>query len=103
MSVVQIRAAHAGAAEHGATVHFVIPELDAGPAVIHGRVPIHPDDDTASLAARVHRVEHLIYPQALAWCMSGAVTLRDGAAWKEGVQLGEGGIEHGAGIDPAQR
>ena len=87
------RALDSGDHETGATVHFVIPELDAGPAVLHGRVVIRDDDDALRLAARVQQLEHRIFPQALAWCLDGTVTLRDGAAWKNGEPLGEGGID----------
>jgi phosphoribosylglycinamide formyltransferase 1 len=55
----------AGDKEHGATVHFVTPELDAGPAIAQARVPIEPTDDEATLAARVLRIEHRLYPFAI--------------------------------------
>jgi phosphoribosylglycinamide formyltransferase-1 len=59
------RALADGAKEHGATVHFVVPEMDSGPIITQGRVPVHVDDDAAALAARVLAVEHRIYPLAL--------------------------------------
>jgi phosphoribosylglycinamide formyltransferase-1 len=59
------RALAAGEHEHGASVHFVVPEMDAGPIIAQGRVPVLPDDDATSLAARVLTVEHKIYPLAL--------------------------------------
>lgn len=74
------RALEAGVAEHGCTVHFVVPELDAGPTILQARVPVLPGDDEASLSARVLEQEHRIYPQALALVASGAVRLQDGAA-----------------------
>jgi phosphoribosylglycinamide formyltransferase-1 len=49
----------------GATVHFVTPELDAGPIVMQATVPMHDDDTAESLASRVLEVEHAIYPAAL--------------------------------------
>ena len=52
-------------AEHGASVHFVIPELDAGTVIIQGIVPIKPDDTEETLANRVHKIEYVIYPQAI--------------------------------------
>ena len=55
-----------GVAEHGCTVHFVEPELDAGPIIAQARVPVAPADDAETLAARVLAEEHRIYPQALA-------------------------------------
>ena len=74
------RALEAGVAEHGCTVHFVVPELDAGPTILQAKVPVLPGDDEASLSARVLEQEHRIYPQALALVASGAVKLEDGVA-----------------------
>ncbi|MGE7470134.1 phosphoribosylglycinamide formyltransferase [Bosea sp. NPDC003192] len=74
------RALEAGVTEHGCTVHFVVPELDAGPTILQAKVPVLPGDDEASLSARVLEQEHQIYPQALALVASGAVKLEDGVA-----------------------
>jgi phosphoribosylglycinamide formyltransferase-1 len=71
------RALEAGVAEHGCTVHFVVPELDAGPTILQAKVPVLPGDDEAKLSARVLEQEHAIYPRALALVASGAVTLDD--------------------------
>jgi len=59
------RALAAGVRIHGATVHFVSPEMDSGPIIAQGAVPVRPDDSAETLAARVLAVEHRIYPQAL--------------------------------------
>jgi phosphoribosylglycinamide formyltransferase 1 len=59
------QALRAGVKISGATVHFVIPETDAGPIVMQGAVPVAADDTSETLAARVLGVEHQIYPQAL--------------------------------------
>ena len=72
------RVLEAGDAWHGSTVHFVTPELDAGPAIIQYRVRIRPGDTEQSLRDRVQRGEHLIYPQAIRWIAEGLVELRDG-------------------------
>ncbi len=56
----------AGDTEHGCTVHWVVPELDAGEIIEQVRVPILPGDDAATLAARVLAAEHALYPVALA-------------------------------------
>jgi len=70
---------------HGCTVHFVVPELDAGPIVAQAAVRVLPGDDEASLAARVLGEEHVIYPQALRMIASGEATLEDGRVrWAEG-------------------
>ena len=59
------RALEAGVKRHGATVHFVVPEMDAGPIVVQDRSPVHEGDTEETLAARVLEVEHQIYPRAL--------------------------------------
>ncbi|MBM3618237.1 MAG: phosphoribosylglycinamide formyltransferase [Alphaproteobacteria bacterium] len=59
----------------GCTVHFVVPELDAGPAIIQAAVPVLSNDDEKALAARVLAAEHQIYPQALRWLAEGKVSL----------------------------
>ncbi|MBV9262058.1 MAG: phosphoribosylglycinamide formyltransferase [Pseudolabrys sp.] len=59
------RALEAGVKQHGATVHFVVPEMDAGPIVAQEAVDVRPGDTEQSLAARVLAVEHKIYPLAL--------------------------------------
>jgi phosphoribosylglycinamide formyltransferase-1 len=55
----------AGAKESGATVHWVVPEVDAGPVILQARVPVLSGDTPASLAARVLEQEHQIYPEAV--------------------------------------
>ncbi len=69
------RALEAGAQEHGATVHFVVPELDSGPAILQAKVPVQPGDDEHTLAARVLAEEHKIYPQALRLVAEGKARL----------------------------
>jgi phosphoribosylglycinamide formyltransferase-1 len=60
------RALEAGEAEHGCTVHEVVPDLDAGPILAQARVPVLAGDTAETLAARVLTQEHRIYPEALA-------------------------------------
>jgi phosphoribosylglycinamide formyltransferase-1 len=59
------RALAAGVKTHGATVHFVTPDMDSGTTIIQAEVPVLPDDKPETLAARVLEAEHKIYPQAL--------------------------------------
>ena len=59
------RAIEAGEKEHGASVHFVTEDLDAGPIILQARVSILADDTEESLAARVLQQEHKIYPEAI--------------------------------------
>jgi phosphoribosylglycinamide formyltransferase-1 len=72
------RALEAGATEHGATVHFVVPEMDSGPIIAQAAVPVRAGDTEATLAARVLEVEHRIYPQALRSVAEGRVRIVDG-------------------------
>ena len=83
------RAIDAGDKWHGSTVHFATAELDGGPRVIQGRVPVLPGDSASTLAARVLEVEHRIYPEAARLFASGSLAFRDGAAWLDGERLDE--------------
>ncbi len=80
-----VRALAAGAKQHGATVHFVVPEMDSGPIIAQEAVPVLPDDTEASLAARVLAVEHRIYPQALRMVAEGRVRIERGRCLVDGV------------------
>lgn len=73
--------------EHGATVHFVTEQLDGGPAVIQGRVPVQADDTESSLAARVQVQEHRIYPVAVDWFCGGRLNFAENRAWLDGRVL----------------
>ena len=84
---------------HGATVHFVTAELDGGPRILQARVPVEPDDDEASLAARVQLAEHRVYPLAVEWHCAGRLSCRDGRAWLDGVALAEPVAFDGAALD----
>jgi phosphoribosylglycinamide formyltransferase-1 len=72
------RALEEGVRIHGCTVHFVTPTLDHGPVVIQAAVPVLDDDTEASLAARVLRHEHRIYPQAVRWFAEDKLRLENG-------------------------
>jgi len=71
------RALAEGVRIHGCTVHFVTPALDHGPVIIQAAVPVLDSDDEATLAARVLRQEHRIYPQAVRWFAEGRLRLAD--------------------------
>jgi phosphoribosylglycinamide formyltransferase 1 len=72
------RALQAGVKLHGATVHFVVPEMDSGPIVAQAAVPVGDDDTEESLAARVIQVEHKIYPLALRLLAEGKLRVEGG-------------------------
>jgi phosphoribosylglycinamide formyltransferase-1 len=71
------RALEAGVRWHGCTVHFVRAEVDAGPIIVQGVVPVRPDDTEERLAARVLAVEHRCYPLALELVASGRARVED--------------------------
>lgn len=79
------RALASGVKEHGCSVHFVTPELDAGPVIVQARVPITDDDTPASLAARVQAQEHRIYPLAVKWIAEGRIEMRGNGVYNNGT------------------
>ena len=82
------RALAAKAKIHGATVHFVVAEMDSGPIIAQGAVAVRDDDDSeATLAARVLAVEHRIYPLALKLVAQGRVRVVDGRCLIDGVPV----------------
>ncbi len=85
------RAIDAGDKEHGATVHFVTPELDSGPTVLQAKVPVFAEDKAEDLAARVLTQEHSIYPLAAQWFLSGRLSMVEDRALLDGNLLPENG------------
>ena len=69
------RALAAGVKLHGCTVHFVTSELDNGPIIAQAAVPVLPGDTAETLAARVLRQEHLLYPRTLGWLLEGRLVI----------------------------
>jgi phosphoribosylglycinamide formyltransferase-1 len=78
------RALSAGVEQHGATVHFVVPEMDSGPIIAQGAIPVLAHDTETSLAARVLEVEHRLYPQALRLVAEGRVAVVGGRCLVDG-------------------
>ncbi|MEW6706649.1 MAG: phosphoribosylglycinamide formyltransferase [Pseudomonadota bacterium] len=72
------RALQAGCKLHGATVHFVTPQLDHGPIVAQAMVPVLPGDTEDALAARVLTREHVMYPRAVRWFVQDELAVADG-------------------------
>ena len=79
------RALEAGTKIHGATVHFVVPEMDSGPIIAQGAVTVRHSDTEETLASRVLKVEHRIYPLALKLLVEGRVQVVDGRCLIDGV------------------
>lgn len=81
------RALEAGDHVHGASVHFVTPELDGGPVILQSRVPVLPADSEDSLSARVQATEHIIYPRVIGWLAEGRLAWRGEQAWLDDQPL----------------
>ncbi len=81
------RALAEGATQHGASVHFVSAELDGGPVIMQAQLPVRPEDDARSLAARVLKQEHLIYPQVVQWFCAGRLQWTAAGVELDGVRL----------------
>ena len=81
------RALEAGVRVHGATVHFVVPEMDSGPIVAQAAVSVRPGDTEEELAARVLKVEHQIYPLALKLVAEGRVRVENGRCLVDSIPV----------------
>ncbi|HEX4052290.1 MAG TPA: phosphoribosylglycinamide formyltransferase [Steroidobacteraceae bacterium] len=73
--------------EHGASVHYVTEELDGGPLICQGRLSIAHAETKSSLAARVHRLEHRIYPMVIGLIATGRLILAAGTVLLDGRPL----------------
>lgn len=87
-----VRALADGVRIHGCTVHFVTPELDSGPIIAQAAVPVLADDTPETLAARVLRAEHRLYPAALALVATDAASLVDGRVTLKAEVLADGAL-----------
>lgn len=85
------RAIEAGDSEHGCTVHFVCPELDAGAPIIQAATPVYSEDSIESLQQRIHELEHRIYPVAVEWFAAGRLQQQERFAILDGERLPPGG------------
>jgi len=84
------RALAEGVRVHGCTVHFVTAELDHGPIIVQAAVPVLDGDDEATLAARVLRQEHRVYPLAVRWFAEGRLRIMGGRVLLAADQDAEG-------------
>lgn len=71
---------------HGATVHFVTEDLDVGPIIAQGIVPVYPEDTELTLADRVSRIEHVIYPKVIEWFIQEQIFIEQGNVRVEPAQ-----------------
>jgi phosphoribosylglycinamide formyltransferase-1 len=77
---------------HGVTVHFVVPELDAGPNIVQAEVNVRPNDTAETLAQRVQEQEHVIYPIAVKWFIEGRLQLVGDHVELDSTPLPESGL-----------
>lgn len=90
------RAIESGESHHGASVHFVTPELDDGPVIIQSPVPIIAEETEDSLKAKVHKVEHIIYPRAVKLICDDQINMSQQGVLHNGKLLPESGIQYEA-------
>jgi len=69
---------------HGASIHFVVPEVDAGPVILQGRLLITESDTSNSLQQRIHKIEHQLYPLAIKWFAQGRLSIANGRVLLDG-------------------
>lgn len=94
------RAIADGVSEHGASVHFVSPELDAGAVIAQATVPVLPDDTPDALATRVLAAEHPLLVAVTGLAVSGRIVEQDEQAWLDGYPLLRPLQVDSAGISP---
>ncbi len=87
------RAMEAKVKQHGASVHFVTPDVDGGPIIIQSALTVHPGDTVESLAQRVLLEEHRIYPLAIQWFIAGRLSLDNGNVLLDGQRRPEQGLQ----------
>jgi phosphoribosylglycinamide formyltransferase-1 len=81
------RAIESGDTEHGASIHFVTPELDGGPVIIQSKVPVFNDDTEEELASRVQQQERNVYPLVIDWFCNGRLLMKLNKAYLDGIEL----------------
>lgn len=79
------RALQAGVKVHGCTVHFVTPALDHGPIILQAALQVLAEDTPATLAARVLKLEHVVYPRAVRWFLDGRLVIEGGIVRVKGA------------------
>jgi len=78
-----------GVKVHGCTAHFVTVQLDRGPIIVQAAVPVRPSDTEETLAARVLRQEHRIYPLALRWFVEDRLIVENGLVRVSGAEASQ--------------
>jgi phosphoribosylglycinamide formyltransferase-1 len=87
------RALASGVKQHGATVHFVTPDVDTGPIIAQIKVAVLPGDTPDALAERVLREEHRLYPRVIQWFLAGRLSCRENKVLLDGKISPEQGLD----------
>ena len=87
------RALEAGEKQHGCSIHFVTDEVDGGPVIAQAAVSVEATDAADSLAKKVLRKEHILYPLVVSWKADGRLKLSNGGVWLDGEKLGPEGYQ----------
>jgi len=85
------RAIDQGDTEHGASVHFVTPDLDDGPVVLQSKVPVFAQQNASELASRVQEQERQMYPLVVNWFCQGRLVMKNNKAYLDGELLTDSG------------
>lgn len=88
------RAIAAGEEYHGVSVHFVSAELDAGAIIIQAKTQISIDETPETLAQKVHKLEHIIYPEAVKWFSEDRLVVKETGVWLDNTLLPENGFQY---------
>ncbi|MFA5182678.1 MAG: phosphoribosylglycinamide formyltransferase [Syntrophales bacterium] len=91
---VQRKAVEYGVRFSGCTVHFADDGVDTGPIIIQSVVPVHEDDDENSLAQRILKEEHKIYPQAIQWYAEGMLEVKGRKVYLKGAETSDIAPQH---------
>lgn len=78
--------------EHGVTIHYVNAEIDGGPIICQGAIPVLKDDTENTLQQRIHDLEHKLYPQVIEWIAKGRVQLREHQVYFDNKPITKQGV-----------
>lgn len=88
------RALDAGDTEHGVSIHFVTEELDGGPVAVQARIAVDKEDSAESLANKVQKLEHRLYPLVVKWFAEGRLQMRQNTCFLDGQPLPASGLSY---------
>ena len=81
------KALDSGCTEHGISIHYVTADVDSGPIIAQASVPVNQDDTAETLKQRVHKQEHISYPQVIQWFAEERMCLKNNTAYLDGIEI----------------